>query len=65
MIQQSHIVTSVHAFDKVINDFNKYYNISNKITFANDLTYNINNVSSETGTNEEIATYYFKLIYGI
>lgn len=64
-VYQSHIVTSVHSFDKTINDFNKYYKISNKITFANDLTYNVNNVSSKTGTNEEIATYYFKLIYGI
>ena len=65
VINNLHIVTNVHTFEHTIITFNEFYNMSNKVAFANDLSVNVNNVSTASGTNEEIATYYFKLIYGI
>jgi len=64
-MQNSYILTDCNLFDKTISNFNKYYSISNRTKFAGDLSFNINNVSTASGTNEEIATYYFKLMYGI
>lgn len=64
-IENLHIITSVHAFDASVNAFNAYYSISNKIAFANDLSSKVVSVTTAMGNNEEIATYYFKLIYGI
>ncbi len=60
-----HIMTNGHSFDSSVNAFNYYYSISNKAVFANEIGENISNVNAATGTNEEIATYYFKVIYGI
>ena len=65
-IQNSFIVTSGNQFSISINQFNQYYNLCDKTTFANNLYENVNSVTTANqDTNEKIATYYFKLIYGI
>ncbi|MBO5955049.1 MAG: hypothetical protein J6Q13_03690 [Clostridia bacterium] len=66
IISNSYIQTSVSQFAIEINHFNKFYNACNKLTFAKELSVNIQNVKSETqDTNEKIAAYYFKEIFGI
>ena len=61
---QDEIVT--HLFTANNNYFNNYYNKCDKSSFAKNLANNLELVTdSEQPTNEKIATYYFRLIYGI
>lgn len=48
------------------NKFIEFYNKCNKQEFANNLKANVSSVSSitESSTNVQIATYYFKLVFG-
>ena len=60
------VETETSAFGSEIRSFNKYYSDCNKTEFASKLAENISSVNSvEQDSNEKIATYYFKLIYGI
>ena len=65
VINDSFIVTAVDPFSSVINEFNRYYYNSNKTEFAKNLANNILMVNSNQGNNEQIATYYFKQIFGV
>lgn len=48
------------------NNFNKHYQKCNKEVFANNLASNVQTVNTASqSTDEKLATYYFKLIYGI
>ena len=65
-IENGFIVTHCEQFSKYTNLFNKYYNSCNKTTFAKQLKSNVNSTISLSDTsNERLATYYFKIIYGI
>lgn len=65
-IKNSYIVTSVSPFDKNINLFNKVYYQCNKMEFASDFARNISVVSSPNQTtNEKLAMYYLKQIFGV
>lgn len=56
----------VDEFSINTNNFNKYYMACDRIAFASNLASNISTVSSsQQDSNEKIATYYFKRIYGI
>ena len=63
-IENLNLINNQYSIDN--NNFIKYYNICAKDVFAKTLATNIQNVSdAEQDTNEKIATYYFKQIYGI
>ena len=65
-IDDSFIKTYVDKFSITINKFNNVYASCNKKLFAKQLSENVEKATSEfEETNEEIAAYYFKLIYGI
>ena len=59
------VAKSFNNYSIDVNLFNKFYNYSNATTFAKNLSENVQSVTTMSGTNEQIATYYFKLIYGI
>ena len=67
VIDNSYVVTSGNQFSINNNNFIKYYNKCEKQEFAKNLTTNINSVTeiSENSTNEQIATYYYKLVFGM
>ena len=59
-------ISSTNQFTSYVNKFNEYYNKCDKTKFAQSLFQNTENVTTvNQDTNEEIATYYFKQIYGI
>ncbi len=64
-IENSFVVTKVSPFESIVNEFNRYYYNSNKTEFAKNLANNILIVNSNQGNNEQIATYYFKQIFGV
>lgn len=65
-LQNSYIVTKVNPFDKLINTFNNAYYDCNKMEFASNIASNIATVNgSNQPTNEKVATYYFKQIFGV
>jgi len=50
----------------VANDFDKYYSICNKSEFALNLSENVQSVTTvEQTTNEKVATFYLKSLFGI
>lgn len=66
VVENSFIDTSVNQFAIEISQFNSAYYTCNKVEFAKNLASNISAVSSvNQDTNEKIATYYFKQIFGI
>lgn len=59
-------IQSTQAYTANASNFVKYYNNCNKQNFASSLANNVTTVTSaEQANNELIATYYFKLIFGI
>ncbi len=59
-------IQSTQAYTANASNFVKYYNSCNKQNFASSLANNVTTVTSaEQANNELIATYYFKLIFGI
>lgn len=65
-VENSQIVTTGDKFSINNNNFNQYYNLCNKTEFAVNLAINVNSVTnSNQTTNEKIATYYFKVIFGL
>ena len=65
-IENSFIVTSVNQFSSIVNLFNESYNKCDKLSFANNLNKNIQTLqTANPRTVEEIATFYFKEIFGI
>jgi len=63
-IENSQIVAK-NLFASYTNEFNRYYANSNPTVFARDFELNMRSVdSAEETTNEEIATYYLKQIFG-
>ncbi|MBQ8615429.1 MAG: hypothetical protein IJ415_02565 [Clostridia bacterium] len=65
-IDNSLIETEVERFAIEINYFNEAYNNCNKTDFATNLVSNIATVTNaDQTTNEKIATYYFKQIFGV
>lgn len=65
-ISSSIIETKLEPFAKEINQFNQFYSVCDKNEFALNLAENIALVqNAEQDSNAKIATYYFKLIYGI
>jgi len=67
VLNNSFISTTASAFSIYVSHFNKYYSLTKKTNFANNLVTNINSVQAitESSTNEQIATYYFKTIFGM
>ena len=66
-IHNFHITTSLHSLSINGNYFIKYYNLCNKQEFAKNIATYISSVSTvtEDSTYEEVATYYYKLYFGI
>ena len=64
-LDNSIIVTAVNPFASVINEFNDCYYSCNKTEFAENLSANILTANSNQGTAEQVATYYFKQIFGV
>lgn len=65
-IKNSYVETNVGQFHQNINLFNQVYYNCNKMEFASNLASNISSVSSaDQPTNEKMATYYFKQIFGV
>ena len=66
VLENSFMKTKVEQFSLIVNLFNQYYHKCNKMMFASNLSSNIEKVTSEQQvSNEKVATYYFKEIYGI
>lgn len=65
ILEDSYIKTSCEKFSVYTNYFNKYYNLSNKANFVKDLQINLSSVTENETENEKLATYYFKVVYGI
>ncbi len=64
-IENSYVVTVVDKFSMEVRDFNEYYLKCDKFVFASNLLTNIEIVSESRGSNEKIATYYFKEVFDL